>query len=166
MADEEKFIADYETGERLLSPFVLIALPGSKKHPVPLNTKTLDFYNDGMMDIIDLIVQNSESLLSYELLIGGEALYFVFSAFSKYDISNPPNLLSSSKPTICNFIGYFTSSAIENGLIKVHKYFNSPEIESYSWGMELERSDRTSKKGQLEIKTEESFPEAEDNIPF
>jgi len=166
MEDEEKFIADYESGERLLSPFVLIALPGSKKHPVPLNTKTLDFYNSGRMNVDNLIPPNDGSLLSCSLLSKGEALYFVFSAFANYDTSDLPNLLSPSPPTICNFMGYFSDSAIKDGLPKVHDYFSNPGVKSHEWGMELKESDRNPKKGQLEIKTEQAVSEAEDDIPF
>ena len=38
----DKVYSDYQTKERLLSPFLLIALQGSKKEAVPINISTLE----------------------------------------------------------------------------------------------------------------------------
>lgn len=163
MADDEgKFIADYESGERLLSPFVFIALPGSDKHPVPVNTKTLDYYNCGSMDIDCLISLNDEQLRSYSFLSSGERLYWVYGACAEYDTSNLPNLLSSSQPSINGLMGFFSESSVKSGLTRIHKYFSDPDAKKYFWGMELVGE---SKKGQTEMNLS-GETEADDDIPF
>lgn len=151
-----EFFEDYESGKRLLSPFVLITLPGSNKPGVPLNTTSLD---ERCMIIDNLLLPQSPEF--FQEAINSERLFYLFDVSADYDLSNLPNLLKEP-PNIQHreLIGYFSEESVKDYLPKVYRYFDDVSIKQYSWELGQVSENKPPKK----IPVEETLPE--DDIPF
>jgi len=112
----DEVYSDYQTKERLLSPFLLIALQGSKKGAVPINVSTLE----KNLIIDNLLPSKSESYLG--MVCKGEKFYTVLAANADY---NPtlPNLVDYFFE-ILDIKGYFHEDVIRRELPEIYKYFN------------------------------------------
>ena len=114
--DGEKFYSDYETDKRLLTPFILIALPGSKKRAVPINVSTLE--NNLLID--NLIPDFSPPLFGE--MIKGEPMYVIFGADGNYTMELP-NLIDMEYDVL-GIKGYLNFERVKETLPGVHEYFN------------------------------------------
>ena len=119
--DGEEFYSDYETRERLLAPFILIALSGSNKSAVPINVSSLE--KNFLMD--SLIPDSSQPLLG--MIITGEPMYAVLSADGHY-IVELPNLLDMEYDVL-EIKGYIGFEAVRKNLPNIHVYFNPGDRE-------------------------------------
>lgn len=115
---EEVFV-DYETGERLLAPFFLIALPGSNKRAVPVNVFTLE-----KTLLIDSLILPFDASY-FGAISKGELMYALLMADADYSMQIP-NLIRSNF-RMSDLKGYFHPCSIQEHLPNTFKYFNPEE---------------------------------------
>ncbi len=120
ITEGDEFYSDYETKERLLAPFILIALQGSNKEAVPINVSSLE--KDLLID--NLIPNSSPQLL--KIFSDGKPIYTVLVADADYTMELP-NLIDV-KYVVFGVKGYFYLDDVARCLPKVYDYFNPPEV--------------------------------------
>ena len=148
---DEEWLFDYHTNERLLAPFILIALQGSGKKAIPINTSSLEYLAD------EIILDPAQR---FDQIIQGENFYTIFSADADYTSPGPNVLQPNFKPIAIK--GYSTQNEIAHWLPNVDKYFTDPSIPSYD-PIEILKPKEQSKEPK---KSKEPEPPVDDDIPF